>query len=391
MNDNTSREKLSHNTLSPQAKVVLGVIAMIATLILLLITDLMARTYLGARDAPQYELVWQSSGQKARKETVVDKRLSQGLNVLDPQLGYARPPGGDPSEPAWRWPGFRTSGDESNNAALRVVVLGGSTSDPYYEDEWGVWSETLFKSLNEGAAQPAIVYNGAVSGYSTNQELLKLIRDVPALAPDILISLSGVNDLGFSHSLRDHPMVSPYQLVTLKALADKGHQPSRFMPNLVAAIKSGGQEGTQLAVTTGSPYATTDADMWRRNIELMNAVSQQMGGRFHVFLQPAMGIDPDYAPAQPEADLYSTMLQSKPDYAEKASAFYTAARRHCTELTYCTDISDVFAGRTGLYHDPRHPNHRGNELIGDRVFETIFATRDSLAPPESALALAPDQ
>mgnify|MGYP003115116715 FL=1 len=391
MNEQPLSETPHSVVLSRQAKIVLGILTILATLILLLATDLMARAYLGAKGAPQYSLVWQSSDKQGKKETVVDRRLSQGLNVLDPQLGYARPAGGPTSEPAWRRPGFRTSGDETSGAALRLVVLGGSTSDPYYESDWGAWSETLFTRLNEGPTGPAVVYNGAVSGYSTNQELLKLIRDVPALAPDVVVSLSGVNDLNFSHSLREHPMVSPYQLVMLRTLAGKGHQSPRFMPNLLAAMRSGGEKDTQLAVTAGSSYEMTDAEMWRRNVELMNAASAQMGARFHVFLQPAMGIEPGYMPTDSEAELYAAMLSSKPDYAEKAAAFYTAARRHCEKLMYCTDISDVFAGKTGLYHDPRHPNHQGNKLIGDTVFETLFVLDSSPALAESALGQTPEQ
>ncbi len=372
MSDPTPPNERAAIRLSTPARIVLAGIAVLATLFLLLAADLAARLYLGATGAPQYNLVWQPAPKAAKRETVYDRRLSQGLTVLDPQMGYGRPPGGDPAtDPAWRWPGFRTSGTEADGA-LRVAVLGGSTSDPFYEPEWGVWSEALYQRLASGSG-PAVVYNGAVSGYSTNQELLKLTRDVRALSPDWVISLSGVNDLSFAHSLRDHPMVSPYQLVMMQTLANKGHIPTQFMPNLVAALRSNTGDGSNLTVSTGMPYNISDADMWRQNIELMNLISQQMGARFHVFLQPAMGVDAAYTKTDAELALYDSLLQSRPDYPDQAAAFYAAARRHCAALDYCTDISEIFAGKTGLYHDPRHPNHEGNALIGAKVYETLFA------------------
>ncbi|HCE25251.1 MAG TPA: hypothetical protein DF282_22455, partial [Hyphomonas sp.] len=93
MNEQPLSETPHSVVLSRQTKIVLGILTILATLILLLATDLMARAYLGAKGAPQYSLVWQSSDKQGKKETVVDRRLSQGLNVLDPQLGYARPAG----------------------------------------------------------------------------------------------------------------------------------------------------------------------------------------------------------------------------------------------------------------------------------------------------------
>lgn len=358
----------SISTLSDNAKIALAVITIIATAVLLFVVDLAAWSYLGAQKEQQYSLLWRAGDDKPRRETVFDRRLSQGLNVLDPHLGYARPPGGGADESAWRWPGFKTSGDRSDNAK-RVIILGGSTSDPFYADDWGVWSDTLLKRFTQNA-KPTVVFNGAVSGYSTNQEVLKLLRDGAPLAPDIVISLSGVNDLNFSHSLRDHPMVSPYQAQVLSSLTgDK--KPARFMPNLMAAMQKPNASNAKLGTTKGVKTSTPDHEMWRRNIEMMHAISTQMGARFYVFLQPTMGVDKDYKPDPDEAALYEKILNARSGYEDQATAFYTAARRHCAELSYCFDISSLFSGKSGLYHDPRHPNHDGNALIGDQVFEII--------------------
>jgi hypothetical protein len=70
-------------------------------------------------------------------------------------------------------------------------------------------AEELSKLLTADGYSGTIV-NGGTGGYSSNQELIKLIRDGLEFKPDIVISYSGINDMGKYNEL-PYPMVHPYQ------------------------------------------------------------------------------------------------------------------------------------------------------------------------------------
>ena len=88
-------------------------------------------------------------------------------------------------------PGWHIRGS-ADTASLRILVLGGSTSSEVYYPE--NWVSKLFKRL-DAAGIDAVIYNGAHEGNTVLQEFLRLTRDLSFLNPDIVISLSGVNDL----------------------------------------------------------------------------------------------------------------------------------------------------------------------------------------------------
>ena len=51
---------------------------------------------------------------------------------------------------------------------------------------------------------PFELYNGGLEAFNVSQELLKLIRDVTELKPDICISYSGVNNIFSSQICEEH-------------------------------------------------------------------------------------------------------------------------------------------------------------------------------------------
>lgn len=74
---------------------------------------------------------------------------------------------------------------------IRIFVTGASTSDVLLKQTIGV--NELQKLFNEREIN-AVFYCGAVCGYNSGQEFLKLIRDGSSVAPDIHTSYSGAND-----------------------------------------------------------------------------------------------------------------------------------------------------------------------------------------------------
>lgn len=109
---------------------------------------------------------------------------------MDPYLGYAL-------EPALEVFGAKQCSD-----VLRIVTLGGSTTDPHNKGHWpGVFSQIL-----EAKGIAAQVFNGGVGSYSSKQEVIKLIRDALSLSPDVVVSVDGATTWAWSsRSRRSRP------------------------------------------------------------------------------------------------------------------------------------------------------------------------------------------
>lgn len=104
--------------------------------------------------------------------------------------------------------GFKIYGNK-NIKNKKIVILGNSTSDAT-TNAYESWPEKLFKKADKDMSDITL-YNGAITGYSTTQELLKFQRDVLPLEPDICISFSGYNDVCGNSTLEKYPFVHKYQ------------------------------------------------------------------------------------------------------------------------------------------------------------------------------------
>lgn len=108
------------------------------------------------------------------------------LDMVDPLLGYTRNAG--------VCPGIVTYGKLNGTNDLVILVLGNSSSD----DSTGnliSWPRYLREELSRKIKQNVVVYNGAISGYHSGQEFMKLCRDGLDLNPTIVISFSGVTEV----------------------------------------------------------------------------------------------------------------------------------------------------------------------------------------------------
>jgi len=331
---------------------------------------------LGLREEPRYPLFVRPA------ETAKPSALTHQpwFNVLDPLLGHAYDvdflqqgmPTFHVSE------GFVAYADPADRNRLRIVALGGSTTEPYFmmrqndptsysHESWPFFLQQQLDALGI----PAVVFNGGVAGYSTNQELLKLLRDVLPLQPDVVLSLSGVNDQGFAHSDKKHPMVHPHQARTFSTLAG-AREPSRLLPNTIALARNLLAPQAPLEVTFGPEVQTAPWTQWERNLRLMHAACDEFGVSFLAFRQPAVGVGA-HPPDAEEAEYLRKYNESvaRPGatitYADVIGLFYEKTNDVPARLPYCVDLADVFAGRPGMYRDARHQTAGGAQTIAEAV------------------------
>lgn len=332
----------------------------VSTLILLIIIELVSYAVLLPVEK---KLPFLLNTKKDAK--VVHRRKPDEYVALDPHLGYAH----HFSESKIRnlsrdytWvDGFviyRHSPDHLKKPI--ILTLGGSTTDGINYGH--SWPEELQRILNSKGIT-ATVINGGTGGYSTNQELIKLLRDGLSFDPDIVISYSGVNDRG-EYSELPYPMIHSYQKEITQTLLNKTYP--YLLPNTIAAIQnfSGLNKSQNLKSTYGVKTRLTLAGQYKRNIELMNAIATSQNAKFFGFLQPNA-----YFSSKHEALLKQKRGKT---YISNLVKLYTEITSSPMSLSYLHNATRIFEDHDGVYKDDGiHVTSKGDSIIANFVFETI--------------------
>ena len=204
-------------------------------------------------------------------------------------------------------PGWAVYGDGST-AEKRIMVLGGSTSsEVYYPENWV--SKLHRKLCAEG--KKAVIFNGAHEANDVFQEFSRLVRDIHALKPDIVISLGGYNDTTFKNDKFDNA---------------RGEHPF---------------------------------DYWHRIESYMKQISESEGAAFYAVLQP-VNKSPDYT------SLYDTLMYLKFAH-HRAAAFSERLRSD----DFYTNLFSSFLYQNNLFIDMCHYSEEGNKHLADIVYELI--------------------
>ena len=212
--------------------------------------------------------------------------------------------------PAGGVPGWSVHG--TDDAARTIMVLGGSTSTDIYCQT--SWVELLYKKILK-AGLSVRIFNGASEMADCQQEYQRMIRDLNMINPDIVISMSGVNDL-----------------------EKKDNKFERW--------------------NSETPFAR-----WRRVEEYLVRAARDAGARPYIFLQPVnLGIT--------DADLHEN-IQFVHDSRRSGGSFY----REPADDDFYTNLFGLFHHREGMFIDCCHYSDEAHEMIAQIVFDRI---RDSL-------------
>lgn len=93
--------------------------------------------------------------------------------------------------------GFRGSDYESTDGLLRIFTVGGSTTENVYLTEGKTWTDILEQLLRPSFPH-LWVNNAGFSGHSTFAHQILLQEHIARYAPDVVIFLVGINDVGRS-------------------------------------------------------------------------------------------------------------------------------------------------------------------------------------------------
>jgi lysophospholipase L1-like esterase len=302
---------------------------------------------------------------------------------------------------------------EPDLAPLRIVTLGGSTTDPLgdqFSGQNGTWPDHL-GALAEARGEAVEIANAGVGGFSSAQELLKLLSVTAFHTADLVIALNGINEIYVEQNRLyaddDNLMASDVFLKNVH----RGRRPvidyngRTFVPcafgvcinsRLWQALESGIDQvlsgfkrrdlpSAEAVLLDPDTLARLDraADQWSRNVDSAHAVAAVNGAGYLVVLQPTMGLDrsrPEIAAAIEQAPADDPLRVFADDllgtaYVERIGALYGRLRERCAARPFCVDLSrpEHLPSTAEFYTDPRHPNSKGNARIAALIADHLDA------------------
>ena len=272
-------------------------------------------------------------------ETPDFNKLYARIDYIDPMLGYSR--SGE------ELPGFKIYAGTADGAK-KIIVLGGSTSD-YSFGGYKSWPELLHEKLTENNKN-AIIYNGAIAGYFSAQEMIKVIRDCVSLHPDVIITFDGINE-AIQQSLPGYPMYHPY---SKKAFDLMFAATPRSEININNELKG---------VTYGITEDLPQHESWYKNLRIIKSVCQEFNISYFPFLQPN--------------SLYG--IKNTGEINEKEiliNKFYDEAVKIAKVSGFIIDATTILDNVSDAYFDFAHYTKKGNGIIADFVYKII---KDKLA------------
>lgn len=217
-------------------------------------------------------------------------------------------------------------------------MLGGSTSDPGYNTDIVNWTEWLSRILQkQGYCME--VFAGGIQGYASSQELLKLIRDVLILKPDIVISYSGINDAAGIGMMENHPLIMQGVKYLVKDFADEVNY---------------GLENTEDPVT-----------VWWMNVKMMQGICRAFNITFLGILEPCPFYD-----AKESKDKFAEAFFEY-NVGKRIYRFYDVAVERIVEEYDVLDLSSLLRGKDSLVYDYMHYDTDGNYIIADKIAEIV--------------------
>ena len=205
------------------------------------------------------------------------------------------------------------------------------------------------------------VINGGCRGYKSSQELVKLLRDVLPMKPDVVISYTGVNDASENRRTKEYdkfPFLNSYQICLEEAIARN----VKYEHSVLEVDKN---------YTLGVESGISRAERFIYNVKAMNGICNEFGIRYLAFLQPCLSLKQGGWSIYEQELLISTeMKQADFDYVNE---FYEMVKK--TPIECLKDISNLFHHYDDVYYDECHVTEKGNEIIAKCIYEVLVRER----------------
>lgn len=258
----------------------------------------------------------------------------EGINdIKDYLFGYSRNYGQKVN-------GFKIFTHSRNAGTVkRIVVLGGSTSDCGYNTTIRNWTEWLEMILYDKGYSVEI-WAGGIQGYASSQELMKLIRDVLVLKPDLVISFSGINDATGLGIMDGCPLMMQSVKYLLK------------------------DEST--TIEYGLRNDEDPASIWFMNMKMMQSICKVSNISFLGILEPFPFYD-----RRKNQDKFARVFFEE-NVQQRIFKFYDNVKEQIVNEEYLIDLSSLFIDKPEMIYDYIHCDTKGNRLIAESIEKHII-------------------
>lgn len=276
---------------------------------------------------------------------------SDPVGTFDPLLSAVNPKEDYPFHRGgyFLWPNPRVA----ESAGLRLMTVGNSTSLWPASD----WSRQMAEMLRANGVDLGL-FHGAGKGNTSSQDVLRVIRDAAAIKPHLVVSLSGICDIGHLLNSKGYPFAHKY------------------VRRLLDFTKS---YGFARDTVYGYPDPASAAEVWCRNQRIAYVVAKSLGADYLVFLQPVMGFgaydrNADEAALFDEKAVVVLQAVNKP-YGVCVTEFYTEVQKIMAAdpvgHAHIVDFTDVFADCPGAFRDHRHQSPEGVTHLARRMLPIV--------------------
>ena len=268
-----------------------------------------------------------------------------GKQMLDLNLAHTRSVSG-------KVPGIAVFG---NNYVedYKIAILGGSTSTSGYY-RFKSWPEFLYEKF---CRDSVTIFNGAIESYTSAQELIKLMRDIIWLKPDLVIVYDGNNDV-----VRDDSF-NIFEIPFMKTLIEHAIERHKTI-----------NKTTEEDVFCGMSPLADCIEVWLKNIEYMHAVCEINDIKFVSFMQPNLLSKTRLSNREQvlTKKIEMSLLRGGEEIniKKQVEQFREQASDICHSHKYIFDLSHVF-DTEDVYMDHCHIFEAGNRIIADEIYKVV--------------------
>ncbi len=256
-------------------------------------------------------------------------------SMWDINLGYTYDEGS-------QYPGIAVYGEE-DETDYKIAILGNSTTGDRFTDmDDKCWPLFLYEKCKD---KKVTIYNCGCNGYTSSQELIKLIRDVLPLKPELIIVYDGFIDICEND---EKPFAFSY-LTKLLEMA-KGDR--------------------EVQIYKGVDRRGSIFQDWLSNIEMMKTIAQIRECDFLAFLQPSR-----FYVEKEDIDEY--FLTSTLFWNDEAKNQHIAFRQELRRVLaqgkydYIYDLTEIFNHSPEIYIDACHVYEAGNRVIAENILNKM--------------------
>lgn len=245
--------------------------------------------------------------------------------------------------------GFEVYGENAVED-FKIVVMGGSTTDGSLFP-FKTWSQLLFEKIG---CKDVTIFNGGVVGYTSSHEIVKLLRDVFLLRPDMVIVYDGFNDMAAQSGQ------NPFAFSDMQKILNYADQ---YKNKLWLDFFAEGSEPY-----TGIIPDIDKFDIWLNNIRRMKVICENEGVDFYGILQPVLYSKINRTKEE-EGLIWSTWrIYNCCDWANE---FRNRIKKAVDSDEPIYDLSHIFDTESDVYMDDCHVYEKGNKIIAEYIYGII--------------------